>query len=324
MRIFYTDGSFGADNIKAGGWAYLELAHGKIVSERCAADFSIDVTINQMEMKAAIEALKMVKSGESATIYSDSQYLTKGITEWIVNWQKNNWKTSKKEAVSNKELWLEISEQAKGKKIKWIWIRGHSNNEFNDRVDILSKLIYTKPETIQMIKVEKKNPIMLDVGTMFYFLDPSKKYVVILNEVSVNNSRGFLARLFANNLGNELDFFEYDSDINVVEEKSDKEAAIVFNTIKQFKDNVADVYHLLKRSCKHKINKSGDSAVCSSCGVDFGWYCPKSKDKSCHYSSDNGKVRLNTGQLVNVPEDHDCDYETYDSCIFCGDPQERQ
>jgi ribonuclease HI len=83
MRIFYTDGSYGKSRMDAGGWAYLEVLNNEIVLEKWDADFSVDLTSNQMEMKAVIEALKIIKDGESAEIYSDCQYVVKGISEWI-------------------------------------------------------------------------------------------------------------------------------------------------------------------------------------------------------------------------------------------------
>src|SRR5579875_637260 len=154
MRVFYTDGSYGKNLIDAGGWAYLEVVNKEIVLEKWDADFSIDLTSNQMEMKAVIEALKIIKVGESAEIYSDCQYVVKGMTEWIFGWIKNNWITSKDEPVLNKDLWLEILELSQNKNIKWYWVRSHNKNQYNNRVDDLAQLAYLNPKELTF-KVKK-------------------------------------------------------------------------------------------------------------------------------------------------------------------------
>lgn len=77
-------------------------------------------------------------------------------------------------------------------------------------------------------------------------------------------------------------------------------------------------------SCTHKIVNKHNSAFCIICDSWFGWFCDESPDHSCHYFSENGKVKLNDGTLVDIPEDHDVDYENEDECIFCGQPEERK
>ena len=72
-------------------------------------------------------------------IYTDSQYVRLGITEWIHKWIKNNWQTSKKEPVKNKELWMQLYELTKSYKIKWIWVKAHAGNALNEEVDLLAK-----------------------------------------------------------------------------------------------------------------------------------------------------------------------------------------
>jgi hypothetical protein len=74
----------------------------------------------------------------------------------------------------------------------------------------------------------------------------------------------------------------------------------------------------------HNIQKTYDTAYCESCDRDFGWYCEKSPDKSCHYHTEGGKVVLNTGESVDMPPDHDVTYENDDHCIYCGEPDERK
>ena len=72
-------------------------------------------------------------------IYTDSKYVKLGITEWIYKWEKNNWKTSKKEDVKNKDLWLQLYELNKSFKIKWIWIKAHTGDPMNEEADSLAK-----------------------------------------------------------------------------------------------------------------------------------------------------------------------------------------
>ena len=79
----------------------------------------------------------------------------------------------------------------------------------------------------------------------------------------------------------------------------------------------------LERSCTHSFNKGADAARCTICGADFGWQCADSPDGVCHYDTDQGKVRLIDGTVVDMPANHDPEFETEDSCIFCGDPSER-
>lgn len=89
----------------------------------------------------------------------------------------------------------------------------------------------------------------------------------------------------------------------------------------------SQAYTLLIRTCKHEtIIKEGsyEGAVCDTCGSGFGWYCPESPDHTCHYNSVNGLVTLIDGRTVPIPEEHDPDYESDDSCIFCGEPDERK
>ncbi len=146
----------------------------------------------------------------------------------------------------------------------------------------------------------------------------------MLNDIYIGKNSGFLAKLLANNLGHETEFFPYETDLNIVKEKSDKESRMVFKTIEKFKDKVSNEYTNLKKSCKHNVSKIKDSAWCSLCDRNLGWYCSKSKDKCCHYFSDNGKIKLVTGEFINIPKNHDKYSESYDWCIFCHEPEERK
>ena len=92
-----------------------------------------------MELLAPINALKEMKSNEQIEIYTDSQYVKLGITEWINKWVVNNWKTSKKEDVKNKDLWIELYDLNKSLDVKWNWVKAHAGNIMNEKVDLLAK-----------------------------------------------------------------------------------------------------------------------------------------------------------------------------------------
>lgn len=94
-----------------------------------------NTTNNIMELTAAIEALKAIPAGSWATIYLDSQYVKQGITEWIKRWKRNNWKTTKKTSVANKELWVQLDSLTQARNIKWVWVKGHSGHSGNEEVD---------------------------------------------------------------------------------------------------------------------------------------------------------------------------------------------
>ena len=98
-----------------------------------------DTTNNRMELMATINALKEVNSEDLIEIYTDSKYVKNGITDWIHNWIKNNWKTSNKEDVKNKDLWVQLHDLNNSSKIKWNWIKAHAGNPLNEEVDLLAK-----------------------------------------------------------------------------------------------------------------------------------------------------------------------------------------
>lgn len=136
----YTDGA-ARGNPGPAGWGAIMLS-GKSIFEMGGR--SDHATNNQMELTGPIEALKYVKKNLSAQvgkinahieIMSDSKYVILGITEWIFNWQKNNWRNAAKKPVMNKELWEELYNLTKDIKIKWTYVKGHSGHKWNDRVD---------------------------------------------------------------------------------------------------------------------------------------------------------------------------------------------
>ena len=135
MIKIYTDGSC-LNNPGDGGWAAIINYNDKIIkidgSEK-------NTTNNRMELMAPINALKKIDQNNKIEIYTDSQYVKLGITEWIHKWIKNNWQTSKNEDVKNKELWIELYELTKLFEINWIWVKAHSGNVLNEEVDLLAK-----------------------------------------------------------------------------------------------------------------------------------------------------------------------------------------
>ena len=135
MIKIYTDGSC-LKNPGNGGWAAIINDNGDI---KRVSGSEKNTTNNRMELLAPINALKEIDSNKEIEIYTDSQYVKLGITEWINTWLKNSWKTSKKEDVKNKDLWLELYNLNRSLKIKWNWVKAHAGNPFNEEVDLLAK-----------------------------------------------------------------------------------------------------------------------------------------------------------------------------------------
>jgi ribonuclease HI len=130
--IIYTDG--GCDpNPGRGGWAAV-MMQGNKIAEISGSD--PDTTNNRMELTAAIRALKALKGPAQVTVYTDSQYLQKGIEEWMPGWLKKNWRGSNG-PVLNQDLWKELLEAEKPHEVTWQWVKGHSSNRFNARANWL-------------------------------------------------------------------------------------------------------------------------------------------------------------------------------------------
>ena len=135
MIKIYTDGSC-LTNPGDGGWAAIIIIDGETKE---ISGSEKDTTNNRMELLAPINALKEMKSDKLIEIYTDSKYVKLGITEWINKWVLNNWKTSKKEDVKNKDLWIELYNLSKNLDIKWNWVKAHAGNSMNEKVDLLAK-----------------------------------------------------------------------------------------------------------------------------------------------------------------------------------------
>jgi ribonuclease HI len=135
MIKIYTDGSC-LKNPGDGGWAVIIIKDG---DNKVISGSEKDTTNNRMELLAPINALKKMKPNEQIEIYTDSQYVKLGITEWINKWIVNNWKTSKKDDVKNKDLWIELYNLNKSLNVKWNWVKAHAGNPMNEKVDLLAK-----------------------------------------------------------------------------------------------------------------------------------------------------------------------------------------
>jgi len=131
----YCDGSC-EGNPGPGGWGTLVDQDGLREEFSGGSNHS---TNNIMEMTAAIEGLKRVKEGSEVTVTTDSQYLVKGITQWIKGWKKRGWKKADGNAVLNQEQWRELDQLAQNRTIKWVWVKGHAGHPENERCDQLAK-----------------------------------------------------------------------------------------------------------------------------------------------------------------------------------------
>lgn len=138
--IIYTDGS-SRGNPGPGGYGAIIIEERTTSHEPRVKEIGgreEHTTNNRMELTAAIEALKEVSKeiqNESIEIHTDSEYLMKGITIWILGWQKNNWRTKDRKDVLNRDLWEKLAELTQNKKIEWKKVLGHSGHELNDRCD---------------------------------------------------------------------------------------------------------------------------------------------------------------------------------------------
>lgn len=130
----YSDGG-SKPNPGPGGWAAL-LTMGEY--EKVISGGEHNTSNNRMELTGAIKALEALTRPCEVDFYTDSQYLRKGITEWIENWRKNGWRTSAKKPVLNQDLWMRLYDLKQQHTIHWHWTRGHAGNKFNERVDQLA------------------------------------------------------------------------------------------------------------------------------------------------------------------------------------------
>ena len=131
----YTDGAC-SGNPGPGGWGAVILDERE--KQNNISGKVKETTNNRMELMAPIMSLKKIKSRSDITIFTDSTYVKNGITEWIKKWEKNGWKNSNKKPVKNKDLWIKLNNLCQKNKVIWKWVKGHSNNKYNNLADILA------------------------------------------------------------------------------------------------------------------------------------------------------------------------------------------
>ncbi len=132
----YTDGAC-SGNPGPGGWAAIILVNDEVKDMFSGSEKN--TTNNQMELMAPIKAIQKFKKKSEISIFTDSTYVRDGITTWIKKWEKNGWKTASKKSVKNKDLWKKLKNLSSKHSIKWIWVKGHSQDKYNSLVDELAQ-----------------------------------------------------------------------------------------------------------------------------------------------------------------------------------------
>tara|TARA_Y100001970_G_C14188139_1_gene833775 strand:+ start:1309 stop:1734 length:426 start_codon:yes stop_codon:yes gene_type:complete len=135
MITIYTDGAC-SGNPGIGGWGVVILVNKDEIFLNGGDN---NTTNNKMELTAAIEALKHFEKREEITLITDSKYVKDGIESWIKNWKTNNWKTTSKKPVKNKELWIELDDLITKHNVNWEWVKGHGGNKYNEKADYLAR-----------------------------------------------------------------------------------------------------------------------------------------------------------------------------------------
>ncbi|MDO9467000.1 MAG: ribonuclease HI [Thiobacillus sp.] len=130
----YSDGAC-KGNPGVGGWGALLVTDGHR-KEICGGE--ADTTNNRMEMTAVIRALESLKRPSTVEVHTDSQYVQKGISEWMAGWKRRNWRTASGHPVKNQDLWLQLDALAQLHRIEWKWVRGHAGHPENERADQLA------------------------------------------------------------------------------------------------------------------------------------------------------------------------------------------
>jgi ribonuclease HI len=132
----YTDGAC-KGNPGLGGWG-VYLIYGAETKSLCGG--VEETTNNRMELLAAIKGLEAIKRPIDIDIYTDSNYVRQGITQWIFNWKKNGWRTAAKQPVKNADLWKKLDELTAQHKVNWHWVKGHAGDPGNEKADELANL----------------------------------------------------------------------------------------------------------------------------------------------------------------------------------------
>lgn len=136
--VIYTDGAC-KGNPGPGGWGVLlQYKLNNKIREKELYGGQPNTTNNRMELLATIVALEALKKPSTVLLYTDSKYVSQGITQWIANWKAKGWKTAAKKSVKNQDLWCRLDIATTKHKIDWVWVKGHSGNKGNDRADMLA------------------------------------------------------------------------------------------------------------------------------------------------------------------------------------------
>ena len=133
--VIYTDGAC-SGNPGPGGWGAI-LMSGDHTREICGGE--ADTTNNRMELMAAIAALEALKRPCTVELYTDSQYLRQGISEWLAGWKARGWRTASKAPVKNEDLWRRLDAARARHDVKWLWVKGHAGHPLNERADALAR-----------------------------------------------------------------------------------------------------------------------------------------------------------------------------------------
>ena len=136
MVQIFTDGAC-SGNPGIGGWGVVIIIDKKEPIFLNGGERH--TTNNRMELMAAIQSILFFDEKNELEIFTDSKYLKDGIESWIYKWNQNGWKTSNKKAVKNKDLWIELDRVISNHNINWNWVKGHANNEFNEKADYLAR-----------------------------------------------------------------------------------------------------------------------------------------------------------------------------------------
>ena len=132
----YTDGAC-SGNPGPGGWAAIIIVNNEVKNMFSGSEKN--TTNNQMELMAPIKAIQKFKKKSEISIFTDSTYVRDGITTWIKKWEKNGWKTASKKPVKNKDLWKKLKNLSSKHSVRWIWVKGHSQDKYNNLVDELAQ-----------------------------------------------------------------------------------------------------------------------------------------------------------------------------------------
>lgn len=340
MKSIYTDGAC-KGNPGPGGWGvFYEEENIEIYSS------DPDTTNNKMELMAAIGGTKLVFENEEAKIYTDSQYVIKGLTEWMINWKKNGWKTAKKEPVKNAELWKELDIGIQNKKIEWIWVKGHNgdpgntkadqlankgasgNSNYHKLNDILKEIKGNCAVTpIRTSKIENKS-IKLELGIVITNNTTKESFIVTELNLSVWNSEVKVHKIISLDNAEKsylLTHQTINKDFNEIEVDTKMYQKCLY-VIKGQPNVLKQLYNMFETNCPHIISEDrNNNAHCKICRHSFGHYCPDSPDNVCHYyTNSENMIQLLIGEEVKPPKDHNKNYESDDYCIYCHSPEERK